>query len=505
MGNTILEMTGIEKHFPGVHALQNCQFQLRSGEVHALIGENGAGKSTLMKILTGIHTMDEGKIVYQGEEIHLRSPRDAQELGISMIHQELNLMPHLTAAQNIFIGREERVGGGIYINDRAINRRAEEIFEQLNLNLDPRTKVADITVAKQQMIEIAKALSFQSRILIMDEPTAALTESEIEELFRVIRKWKEQGAGIIYISHRMEELFAISDRITVMRDGSYVATKNTADTTMDEVIRMMVGRTIYEAPKEASTVQSNEVVLQAEGLCSGTMVKQVSFSLRKGEILGFAGLMGAGRTETARALFGADPHESGEIRVKGRVATIRSPYDAVQCGIGYLSEDRKQFGLALGMDITSNILLATYEKFQKLGVVQKRKGEQTAREYVDLLRIKTPSVHQTVKNLSGGNQQKVVIAKWLLRNCDILIFDEPTRGIDVGAKNEIYKLLHELAQQGKSIIMISSELPEILRMSDRVAVMCEGRITKIMDISEADQEQIMKYATLRKEDEKGVQ
>ena len=472
----MLEMTGIEKRFPGVHALKNCHFDLKKGEIHALIGENGAGKSTLMKILTGVYGKDGGTILYNGEEINVTTPKEAQNLGISIIHQELNLMPDLTAAQNIFIGREATKLGGLYLSESKQNRAAKSLFELLNLDLDPKTKVRDVTVAKQQMIEIAKALSFNSKILIMDEPTAALTESEIRELFKIIAGLKEQGVGIVYISHRMEELFEISDRITVMRDGEYIATKTTAETSMDEIIRFMVGRTIYEPPKEAS---------------------HVSFSLRRGEILGFAGLMGAGRTETARAVFGADKIDSGEIFINGKKAHIRSPKDAVKHGIGYLSEDRKQFGLALGMNIEANTVLANYENFNTGGIVNDKKAAEAAKKYVDMLKTKTPSTKQLVGNLSGGNQQKVVIAKWLCRDCDILIFDEPTRGIDVGAKSEIYKLLTDLAEQGKSIIMISSELPEILRMSDRVVVMCEGRITGTLDISEADQEKIMKYATMR--------
>lgn len=493
----MLEMTGIEKRFPGVHALKNCHFDLKKGEIHALIGENGAGKSTLMKILTGVYGKDGGTILYNGEEINVTTPKEAQNLGISIIHQELNLMPDLTAAQNIFIGREATKLGGLYLSESKQNRAAKSLFELLNLDLDPKTKVRDVTVAKQQMIEIAKALSFNSKILIMDEPTAALTESEIRELFKIIAGLKEQGVGIVYISHRMEELFEISDRITVMRDGEYIDTKTTAETSMDEIIRLMVGRTIYEPPKEASHVKGNDVVLEVKNLNAGKEVKDVSFSLRRGEILGFAGLMGAGRTETARAVFGADKIDSGEIFINGKKAHIRSPKDAVKHGIGYLSEDRKQFGLALGMNIEANTVLANYENFNTGGIVNDKKAAEAAKKYVDMLKTKTPSTKQLVGNLSGGNQQKVVIAKWLCRDCDILIFDEPTRGIDVGAKSEIYKLLTDLAEQGKSIIMISSELPEILRMSDRVVVMCEGRITGTLDISEADQEKIMKYATMR--------
>ncbi len=497
MGETILTMEGIHKHFPGVHALNNCRFDLKSGEVHAIVGENGAGKSTLMKILTGVYKKDEGKIVFMGEELNPTSPRETQDKGISIIHQELNLMPHLTAAQNIFIGREPKIGG-IFTDDKKLNRAADGLFKLLGLGLNPRTRVADITVAKQQMVEIAKALSFDSKVLIMDEPTAALTEHEIEELFNIIRSLKTQGVGIVYISHRMEELMQITDRISVMRDGQYIKTVSTADTNTEEIINMMVGRTIFEEPKTESQATSSEAVLEVRGLCTKAL-RDVSFTLHRGEILGFAGLMGAGRTEVARAVFGADPIDRGDVIIGGRQVRIRSPKDAVRHGIGYLSEDRKQFGLALGMSVEDNTVLASLDAFSRWGFVNFKKTAEAAEHYVTMLKTKTPGIGQDVKNLSGGNQQKVIIAKWLVRDCDILIFDEPTRGIDVGAKSEIYKLLSELAASGKSIIMISSELPEVLRMSDRIAVMCEGRITKILDISQADQETIMRYATMREE------
>lgn len=498
MGEVLVLMEGIEKSFPGVHALNQCRFELRSGEVHALIGENGAGKSTLMKILTGVYSKDAGRIVYKGKEVEIPNPKAAQELGISIIHQELNLMPHLTIAQNIFIGREPRKGVKFILSEKEINRKTKELFEMMNLNLDPRTKVADLTVAKQQMVEIAKALSYNSEVLIMDEPTAALTESEIEELFRIINQLKAKGVGIVYISHRMVELKRISDRITVMRDGCYIGTENMKEVTIDKIIQMMVGRTIYDVSHPEVNNSSDEIVLEVKNLNRGRMVKDVSFKLKKGEILGFAGLMGAGRTEVARAIFGADTLESGEIYVKGQKVTIKTPEHAVAHGIGYLSEDRKRYGLAIGMDVETNIALANYKKFTgPLGWVNKSKIRKNCEEFINSLKIKTPSTVQTVKNLSGGNQQKVVIAKWLTRDCDILIFDEPTRGIDVGAKSEIYKLLNSLAAEGKSIIMISSELPEILRMSHRIMVMCEGRITGELSAAEATQEKIMQYATKR--------
>lgn len=490
----ILSMKGIDKRFQGVHALKGCNFDLRKGEIHALIGENGAGKSTMMKILVGIHQRDSGEIIFKGKQVDFRSPRESQLAGISIVHQELNLMNHLTAAQNIFIGRE---GNGLFINDNYINEKTKKLFEYLKLNIDPTEIVDTLTVGKQQMIEIARAISFDSSILVLDEPTAALTQKEIVELFKIMEDLKEKGVAMIYISHRMEEIKQITDSITVMRDGEYVGSLNTEEASMDEVIKMMVGRTIYEQPKLKSHVPASApVVLEVKNLNSKE-VNNVSFKLQKGEILGFAGLMGAGRTEVARLIFGADKMQSGEILVNGKTVNIKHPCDAVKAGIGYLSEDRKRFGLALGLSVTDNALMACYEDYTKNGFTDEKKSFATTDKYIKSINIKTPSASQIVKNLSGGNQQKVVIAKWLIKDSDILIFDEPTRGIDVGAKSEIYKLINELVSKGKSIIMISSELSELLRMSDRIVVMCEGSVTKVVDISEASQEIIMKYATLR--------
>jgi ribose transport system ATP-binding protein len=413
-----------------------------------------------------------------------------------MIHQELNLMPHLTVAQNIFIGREPR--RGLLLDEKEINEKTQQLLDMMHLKLAPRTRVGDLTVAKQQMVEIAKALSFNAEVLIMDEPTAALTEAEIAELFRIIRQFREKGVGIIHISHRLEELKQISDRITVMRDGRYIDTVQTQEVAIDRIISMMVGRTIYESAPEVPENGNQEVVLEVKNLNRGNALKNINFKLKRGEILGFAGLMGAGRTEVARAIFGADPVDSGEVYVQGQQVQIKSPGDAVKHGVGYLSEDRKRYGLALSMDVETNLVLATFKKFLGLlGWVDQARTRETAEHYVKTLKVKTPSLQQQVKNLSGGNQQKVVIGKWLTRDCNILIFDEPTRGIDVGAKSEIYQLLNELARQGKSIIMISSELPEILRMSHRVIVMCEGRITGELSSAEATQEKIMTYATQR--------
>lgn len=496
MGETILRMHGIQKYFPGVHALDNAQLEVRSGEVMALIGENGAGKSTLMKILTGVYTKDEGVIEYFGEEIELHGPKDAQDRGISIVHQELNLMQDLTVAENIFIGREP--SKGLFLDKAKQNQMAKELLDSLHLHISPTTVVKRLTVAKQQMVEIAKSLSYNNtKILILDEPSAALTESEIEDLFVFIRRLKATGVGIIYISHRMDELKEITDRITVMRDGQYVDTVDTAATPMDRIVQMMVGRVIYEEPKSKSNVAPDApVILECEGLCSDD-VKNVSFHLRKGEILGFAGLMGAGRTETMRLVCGADKREAGTIKVNGKEIKARTPREAVAAGIGYLSEDRKRYGLCLGLSVADNTALPSLDRLSGPVFVRDKKIEASAKEYADKIRTKTPSVKTLVRSLSGGNQQKVVISKWLLRNCEILIFDEPTRGIDVGAKSEIYKLMNQLAAEGKSIIMISSEMPELLRMSDRIMVMCEGRITGELDIAGATQEKIMTYATKR--------
>ncbi|MCV0424922.1 MAG: sugar ABC transporter ATP-binding protein [Roseibium sp.] len=491
-------MTGIEKRFPGVHALKNVQFELEPGEVHALMGENGAGKSTLMKILAGIYQRDGGELLVDGKSVSLDSPRDAQDQGIGIIHQELSLMNDLTVAQNIFIGREPRKSFG-RLDEAALNASATEIFASMNLSLDPKANVGGLTIAKQQMVEIAKALSYRSRVLIMDEPTAALNDAEIAELFVIINRLKSEGVGIVYISHKMDELKRIADRVTVMRDGEYVATVGAVDTPISKIIAMMVGREVHEEPLDVPDLADAEISLQVSDLNRGREIRDVSFSVRKGEILGFAGLMGAGRTEVARAIFGADPKDTGVIQVHGREVAISRPSDAVRAGIGYLSEDRKHFGLATGMNVRDNIALASMDRFTGWGgVLDDDKMRKTARDYIRKLGIRTPSDTQEVRLLSGGNQQKAVIAKWLLRDCDILIFDEPTRGIDVGAKSEIYKLLEKLAAEGKTIIVISSELPEIMRLSHRIAVMCEGRLTGILPGGkDTTQEMIMELATHR--------
>ncbi|MEO3997754.1 sugar ABC transporter ATP-binding protein [Mesorhizobium sp. CAU 1732] len=493
----LISMAGIDKAFPGVIALNGARFELLAGEVHALMGENGAGKSTLMKILAGIYPRDRGAILVDGRPAEIGSPGAAQALGIGIIHQELSLMPDLTAAQNILIGREPRKAAGLLLDEAALNARVAEIFAGMHLSLDPRTPVQGLTIARQQMVEIAKALSYRSRVLIMDEPTAALNDAEIADLFAIIRRLKSEGVGIVYISHKMDELKQIADRVTVMRDGETVGTVPAAETPVETIISMMVGRKLSNEKTEIPDLEGAPVALEVRGLRRGREIRDVSFSVRKGEILGFAGLMGAGRTEVARAIFGADAIEAGEIFVNGSRMTIRRPQDAVRAGIGYLSEDRKHFGLATAMDVRNNIALASLSRFTGTGgILRESAMRDEALGYISKLSIKTPADTQEARLLSGGNQQKVVIAKWLLRDCEILIFDEPTRGIDVGAKSEIYKLLNSLADQGRAIIMISSELPEVLRLSHRIAVMCEGRLTGILP-GGTSQEEIMRLATLR--------
>lgn len=496
MSELILKMTGIDKRFSGVHALKGVDFDLYAGEVHALMGENGAGKSTLMKVLCGIHAYDSGSIEYFGKKVKFASIAESQAAGISIIHQELNMMNHLTVAQNIYIGREPMKGG--FIDDRKMEADANELFKRIGVRIDPSVKLGSLTVGRQQMVEIAKAVSRDSKLLILDEPTAALTQPEVEDLFRIMHDLQRKNIGMIYISHRMDEINRISDRVTVMRDGEYVGTEYTKNLTKDDIVKMMVGRVIYGEQKEKSLVPDDApVVLEARNIVSGKTLKNVSFKLRKGEILGFAGLMGAGRTELARAVYGADPFDSGEIFVNGKKTEIKTPEAAVKHGICYLSEDRKQFGLMLGKSVTENTVLASLDDYIRFGWINDAAAKAAAEEKNKQLRTKTPSMDQLLKNLSGGNQQKVIVARWLLKDSDVFIFDEPTRGIDIGAKSEMYDLMAELAAQGKSIIMISSELAEIQRLSDRVIVMCEGRITADLPIEGLTQEEIMKYATMR--------
>lgn len=496
MSELILKMTGIDKRFSGVHALKGVDFDLYAGEVHALMGENGAGKSTLMKVLCGIHAYDSGTIEYFGKKVKFASIAESQAAGISIIHQELNMMNHLTVAQNIYIGREPMKCG--FIDDRKMEADAKELFKRIGVRIDPSVKLGSLTVGRQQMVEIAKAVSHDSKLLILDEPTAALTQPEVEDLFRIMHDLQHKGIGMIYISHRMDEINRISDRVTVMRDGEYVGTEYTKNLTKDDIVKMMVGRVIYGEQKEKSLVADDApVVLEARNIVSGKTLRDVSFKLRKGEILGFAGLMGAGRTELARAVYGADSFDSGEIFVNGKRTEIKTPEVAVKHGICYLSEDRKRYGLMLGKSVTENTVIASLDDYIRFGWINDAAAKAAAEEKNKQLRTKTPSMDQLLKNLSGGNQQKVIVARWLLKDCDVFIFDEPTRGIDIGAKSEMYDLMSELAAQGKSIIMISSELAEIQRLSDRVIVMCEGRITADLPIEGLTQEEIMKYATMR--------
>ncbi len=475
MAETILRMYGIQKYFPGVHALDNAQLEVREGEVMALIGENGAGKSTLMKILTGVYTKDAGTIELFGKQVEIRDPHDAQSKGISIVHQELNLMQDLTVAENIFIGREPTKG--LFVDKAEQNRMADELLQSLHLNIQAKTQVKRLTVAKQQMVEIAKALSYNNtKVLIMDEPSAALTESEIEDLFTFIRRLKATGVGIVYISHRMDELKQITDRITVMRDGQYVDTVDTATTTIDQVVQMMVGRVIYEEPKTKSSVPADApVVLEAEHLVSDD-VKDVSFQLRKGEILGFAGLMGAGRTETARLVCGADKRTGGTIKVNGKEVHIHSPRDAVEAGIGYLSEDRKRYGLCLGLSVADNTAMASLDKLSGPIFVNDRKITAAAVEHAEKVRTKTPTVRTLVRSLSGGNQQKVVIARSLSTNPKVVILDEPTRGIDAAARSDVYSIIRQLKDAGVAVLMVSSDIEEVVELADRAITVFQGRI-----------------------------
>ncbi len=497
MSETFLQMSHITKRFPGVLALSNVDFALHKGEVHALLGENGAGKSTLMKILSGVYQPDEGDIIFEGQSVTFANPLSAQSAGITIIHQEFNLFPELTVEENIFIGREFCKNNRWRLDEKQQRQAAIDILQKLNLNIAPDTLVADLTVAQQQMVEIAKAISVNAKILIMDEPTAALTETEIDSLFQVTRLLKEQGTGIVYISHRLEELALIADRATVMRDGQFIATVDYDAVKISDLIAMMVGRDLGNIYPRREPLAQRKPVLEVSGLTRNGVLHNIDFTLYQGEILGFAGLMGAGRTELARAIFGADPIDGGTLKLNGKVTVIKDIPDAIQQGISYLTEDRKKEGLALGLSVERNIMLGNYPEYSdRFGNVDSARCQKTSAEQVKALRIKTPHLEQAALNLSGGNQQKIIIARWVCKDTDILIFDEPTRGIDVGAKLEIYELMNRLVAKGKSIIMISSELPEVLGMCDRILVMRNGRITGELASDDATQEKIMQYATL---------
>lgn len=493
----LLKMENISKSFSNVNVLAQVDFELEKGEIHALMGENGAGKSTLMKILTGVYPKDEGEIRIDNQKVSYANTREAQDDGIVIVHQELNILKDLTVGENIFLGRES-MSNRLVINDQEINKKSAALFQKLGVRIDPRVKIGYLTVGEAQMVEIAKAISMNSRIIVFDEPTAALSEKEIKDLFKIIRDLKKSGIGIVYISHRMEEIGMLTDRVTVLRDGKFIGTVDTEKTSKNQIIKMMVGRELKEDPKQFSTVDKEApVVLKVDHLTAGKVVNNVSFQLRKGEILGMAGLMGAGRTETARALFGADKKESGSIAVNGKEVSIKSTTDAIKFGLGYVSEDRRRYGVLVEKSIAENITLSNIDEYTKSGVISEKKVGEVSDQYRKKMNVRSRSNDQKVKYLSGGNQQKVVIAKWLATNSDIIIFDEPTRGIDVGAKAEIYELMDELAESGKSIIMISSDLNELLRMSDRIMIMCEGRKTGELNIEEASQEKILYYATMR--------
>jgi ribose transport system ATP-binding protein len=488
----ILKMQHIRKEFPGVVALDDVNFEVRAGEVHILLGENGAGKSTLVKILSGAYQKTSGHLLLFGNDVEIKNPRHAQELGIGIIYQELNLIPHLSVGENIFLGREFfRIPG--MIDQKKIFKSAQKILDELGMPIDSRMRVDTIGIAQQQMVEVAKALSLNARILIMDEPTSALTENEIKELFITIRKLKEKGASIIYISHRLEELFEIGDRVTVLRDGKYIATHDIKDTDKEELIRLMVNRELKEQFPKVKTRRGEEV-LRIKDLCREGILKNINFTLYRGEVLGIAGLLGSGRTELARVIFGADTLSSGVIYLRGQARKIKTPRHAINFDIAFLTEDRKTQGLILNLSLKENICLPSVDRFSRFGIVNAKRESNSAKHFVNELNIKTPSINQKVKFLSGGNQQKVVMSKWLCSQAEIFIFDEPTRGIDVGSKVEIYNLMNELTAAGVAIIMISSELLEILGMSDRILVMHQGKIAAEFSAQEATQEMILHSA-----------
>lgn len=488
----LLEMRGIVKNFPGVQALKSVDFDVRRGEVHALVGENGAGKSTLMKILAGVYQADAGEIIFKGQPVVFRTPRQAQEAGIVTIYQELNQVPYLSVTENIFLGSEWTRNG--LLDWPAMHQEARRLLAKLHLDIDPRAPLYTLGVGQQQMVEVAKALHHKADLIIMDEPTSALSVREIEDLFAIIAELKAEGVAIIYISHHLEETFAISDRTTVLRDGRKVATQPSSELTVEQLIRLMVGRDLAEQfPKEIAP--RGKEMLRVEGLRREGKLYDISFSVHAGEILGIAGLVGAGRTELVRAIFGADPIDGGRIFVEGQEVRIRSPRDAVRHGIALLTEDRKTQGLVLLMSVRDNVTLASLDRLTRGLFTNAAKEQALTDGFIHSLAIKTPSHQQLVMNLSGGNQQKIVLAKWLATHPKVLIFDEPTRGIDVGAKVEIYRLMNELARRGVAILMVSSELPEVLGMSDRIMVIHEGRVAGFLNRDEANQERIMELAT----------
>ncbi len=488
-----LDMIGITKRFPGVLALDSVNFDLCTGEIHALVGENGAGKSTLMKILSGALTPDSGRICIDGASVRITSPRVAVRLGIGMIYQELYLVSHLSVGENILLGREPLRAG--MVDFHRLHQEAQKHLDQLECGLSSRQQVADLGIAQRQMVEIAKALSRQARFLVMDEPTASLSEAETEKLFSIIGSLRKGGVGVAYISHRLEEVMEIGDRVTVLRDGKHVGSRAVADTGINELVSLMVGREIRQVYPKRET-QISEEILRVEGLSRPPALRDISFTLHRGEVLGIAGLMGAGRTEVVRAVFGADPRSSGRVFLGGKEVLIRSPADAIAAGLALLTEDRKRDGLALGLSVRANITLASLSRVVSAGFLNLAQERRIAQDLIQRVDIRTSSTEQLVRNLSGGNQQKVVVAKWLLTEARVFIFDEPTQGIDVAAKTEIYKLIDALAQQGAGMILISSYLPELLALSDRVIVLCRGRVTGELSRDQATQERILELAAL---------
>lgn len=490
----MIEMTRISKAFNGNTVLSNIEFKVKKGEIHALMGENGAGKSTLMKILTGIYTRDSGDIKVKGQIVDFKNPKEAEQHGIAVIHQELNILPDLTVAENLFLGNERTFGKSPVLKTKEMNKQAKEILLSLGLDIDVKMVARSLSVGKQQIIEIAKAISSNAELIVMDEPTAALTDREIETLFVTIRALQAKGVSFVYISHRMEEIFAICDRITILRDGQYVGVKKVKDTTFDEIVQMMVGRELGNRFPERS-VKIGEVKLVAKSLTRNGYFEDVSFELRKGEVLGIAGLMGAGRTEVAQALFGYKKLNKGEVFLDGKLVKIQNPSKAIKLGFGFVTEDRKSEGLIVDFSVKDNLGITNFDKISRNGVVGAKKEQELYDSMVKRLGVRTSGPNQFVKSLSGGNQQKIVIAKWLGIEPDILILDEPTRGVDVGAKKEIYSIINTLAEKGVAILMISSELPEVIGMVDRVLVMHEGKITADLTKDEMTQEKIMHYAT----------
>ena len=489
----LLQMQGIDKVFPGVHALDHVDLNVRPGTVHSLMGENGAGKSTLMKVLIGMYQPDDGTIVFDGKQVQIPDTASGMKLGISMIHQELSPVPEMTVAENIYLGREPLNKFGL-ISRREMKRATQELFDRWEIRINPTRKMRDLSIAQTQMVEIAKAISFDSKLIIMDEPTSAITETEVAHLHRMVDQLRSSGTAIIYITHKMDEVFKISDDITVFRDGKHVASLPASDLDRDKLITLMVGRELTQMfPKLEAEI--GEVVLSVTNLNRGDVVKDVSFELRRGEILGFAGLMGAGRTEVLETIFGVHKADSGEIVINGKERAINSPEDAIDAGLALLTEDRKLTGIMPVLSVRDNMIMAALPKYSPNGILQTRRIEKDCQAQREALALKTPSLNQLIQNLSGGNQQKVLISRWLLTLPDILMIDEPTRGIDVGAKSEIHRLMSTLAQQGKAIIMVSSEMPEVLGMSDRIIVMHEGAVSGVVERAEATQEVIMQLAT----------